>query len=281
MYNYLSILFYCVTISINCFTQEYNKKDSLGNNHGWWIIYDGNVKIEEGNFVHGNKEGVWKGYYPNGNIKYEITYKNGKAKGYAKFYFENGNISEEGYWDENKWVGEYKLYHSNGNIAYEWNYNQEGKRTGIQKYYHENGKLMMVGEWKDGKESGIIKEYDKNGSLISEKVFNDGKLDEASIKIYDHSKTEDKKDESKNKENVPIQKQEEKQIPSSSSNIEYFTGTGFYKTYTKDGKIEREGEWKNGRLIDGKKYTYDENGKLIKTTIYKKGNVVNIIYNED
>ncbi len=251
-----------------------NAFDSDGKQHGYWIITEKNVKTEEGRFNHGVRTGVWKGYYPTGKIKHEITYVNGKPNGYARFYYENGNVSEEGIWKENKWVGDYKYYHPNGNVAYEWKYSETGKRTGVQKYYHENGKLMIEGEWKEGKENGTIKEYDVNGKLIAEKTFNDGQLDVASVKIF----TPDTK--------PVVQKEEEKkEIPvvqeskTASSEVGYFDGNGFHKVYTKDGKLDREGEWKNGRLIDGKKYFYDENGKLIKTTIYKNGNVVNIIYN--
>lgn len=251
-----------------------NKFDENGMQHGYWIIYENNVKSEEGRFEHGLKVGTWIGYYPSGKIKHQITYQNGKPNGYAKFYYENGNVSEEGLWKENKWVGEYKFYHKNGNLAYDWNYSESGKRTGTQKYYHENGKIMIEGEWKEGKENGIIKEYDNTGKLIAEKTFNNGQLDTNSIKIFKPT-TDSKPDTNKEQHNQQLV--EEVKEPQN-TNIELFEGSGFHKTY-KNGRLDREGEWKNGRLINGKKYFYDENGKLIKTTIYKNGNIVNIIYN--
>ncbi|MCX7862290.1 MAG: toxin-antitoxin system YwqK family antitoxin [Bacteroidales bacterium] len=269
----ISLLLFCIRGWSQ--SDTINRTDSEGKQHGYWIIYEKNLKSEEGRFDHGVRIGVWKGYYPNGKIKHEITYQNGKPNGYAKFYYENGNISEEGIWKENKWVGDYKYYHPNGNIAYEWKYSETGKRTGVQKYYHENGKLMIEGEWKEGKESGTIKEYDNNGKLIAEKTFNDGQLDVASVKIYTSDNQNIAKKEQVEPNITPVV-QETKQV---SNDIGVFDGNGFHKVYTKDGKLDREGEWKNGRLIDGKKYFYDENGKLIKTTIYKNGNVVNIIYN--
>ena len=249
-----------------------NQTDADGKPHGYWIINENNVKSEEGRFEHGIRIGIWKAYYPTGKPKSQITYQAGKPNGYAKFYYENGNISEEGIWKENKWIGDYKYYHPNGNPAYEWKYSDSGKRTGVQKYYHENGKIMIEGEWKEGKENGTIKEYDKDGKLIAEKTYNDGQIDAASVKVYtpaNNITTEQKQEEVKVIQEVKPQNTE----------ISVFDGNGFHKTYHKDGKVDREGEWKNGRLIDGKKYFYDESGKLIKTTIYKNGSVVNIIYN--
>ncbi|NSW45880.1 MAG: toxin-antitoxin system YwqK family antitoxin [Bacteroidales bacterium] len=250
-----------------------NQTDSDGKQHGYWIITENGTKSEEGRFEHGIKVGVWKAYFSSGKIKSMITYQSGKPNGYAKFFYENGNVSEEGIWKENKWVGDYKYYHPNGNPAYEWKYSEAGKRTGIQKYYHENGKIMIEGEWKEGKENGTIREFDKNGKLIAEKTFNDGQLDVASVKIY--TPTIEQKQEPEQKQEVKVVQEVQHQ----NTEVGIFDGNGFHKTYTKDGKLDREGEWKNGRLIDGKKYFYDETGKLIKTTIYKNGNVVNIIYN--
>jgi len=269
--RFVIILFLFYSASIWAQKDTLNQTDNDGKQHGYWIINENGVKSEEGRFEHGIRTGIWKAYFPSGKIKSLITYQNGKPNGYAKFYYENGNVSEEGIWKENKWVGDYKYYHPNGNPAYEWKYSDSGKRTGVQKYYHENGKIMIEGEWKEGKENGTIREFDKNGNLIAEKTFNDGQLDVASVKIYTPST--EQKQEPQQKEIVV------EEVKPQNTEIGIFDGNGFHKTYTKDGKLDREGEWKNGRLIDGKKYFYDESGKLIKTTIYKNGNVVNIIYN--
>lgn len=270
------IFWLCFYVTFNAWSQKdtINQTDTDGKPHGYWIIYENNIKLEEGYFEHGIKIGLWKEYYPTGKLKSEITYQAGKPNGYAKLYYENGHISEEGIWEENKWIGDYKYYHLNGNIAYEWKYNESGKRTGIQKYYHENGKLMIEGEWKDGKENGTIKEFDKEGKLIAEKTFNNGQLDTASVKIYKPANN-NSNSQQKQKEVKVIQ-----EVKPQNTEIGIFDGNGFYRTYHKDGKIDREGEWKNGRLMDGKKYFYDETGKIIKTSIYKNGSVINIIYNQ-
>ena len=260
-----------------------NLTDAEGQKQGKWIKFnaDKTVVIEEGNYVNNKKEDLWKQYYNNGKIKSELTYKNNKADGYAKFYYENGNVSEEGLWQSNKWVGAYKMYFENGNLSYEWNYTEQGKRTGTQKYYHPNGKIMIEGDWQEGKENGIIKEYDDAGNLVAEKNFNGGKFDAATSKEYTPTKTattstntvvETKKD--------TVKTTTTKVVTTQSKEIGLFTGTGYNKLYTKDGNIEQEGDFDNGILMKGKKFYYDENGKLSKTALIKDGKVVNVIYED-
>lgn len=274
--NYLSILICLLIFSVNSFGQKdsINKVDANNLKQGYWVINDDNgKKVEEGKYLNNSKVGIWKGYYTDGAIKQEITFVENKPDGYAKFYYPTGIISEEGIWKGNKWVGEYKYNYPNGKPSYEWKYSEQGKRTGVQKYYHENGKIMIEGEWNEGKESGPIKEYDENGKLVAEKTFNNGQLDEASVKVFTPSNNTNQVQENNN---VIIN---ENKTPVNTS-VGLFNGNGYNVTYTKDRKKEREGDWKDGRLIDGKRYYYDETGKLTKTSVYKNGNIVNIIYND-
>ncbi len=242
-----------------------NRIDNNNLKQGLWISFneDTGKKIDEGIYKNGKKSGIWKKYYKSGTIKSEITYLNNIPTGYAKFYYANGNVSEEGIWKINKWTGNYKYYFENGKLSYDWNYNSSGKRTGDQKYYHENGNLMIEGDWANGKEAGALKEYYVDGSLKSEKSFADGKLDETSVKHY------------KKQETKAIVTKKEKSIES----VKLFTGNGYYKLNNKNKKVDREGEFLNGRLVDGKRYFYNSNGELIKTSIYKNGKLIRNIDN--
>jgi antitoxin component YwqK of YwqJK toxin-antitoxin module len=259
-----------------------NKTDASGQKSGRWIIFDDTktIVLEEGKYILNKKEGIWKKYYDSGKIKHELTYKSNKPDGYAKFYYENGIVSEEGLWKNNKWVGEYKFYFENGNVSYEWKYNEQGKRSGEQKYYHPNGKVMIVGDWQEGKESGIIKEFDENGNLVSEKNFSNGTLDQNSIKNYDVADKKNENNQIKNEVKDPVTNDvKTNNVQNNTSDkLTLFNGTGYNKLYTKDGKIEQEGDFVNGILQLGKKYYYDASGKLAKTVIIKDGKVYNVIY---
>lgn len=261
-----------------------NRVDENNLKQGYWIKYDetNKEKIEEGWFSDDKKDGIWKSFYSGGKIKSEITYVKGRPNGYSKFYYENGNVSEEGIWKGNKWVGEYKYYFENGNPSYEWNYNDSGKRTGQQKYFHENGKIMIEGEWQDGKESGTIKEYYEDGTLKSEKSFDNGKLDIESVKNFSNGTNNNIANNSGN--NNSSEHSDSNNAGNNSVNqgskeeaMKPFDGNGFHKLY-KSGNLDREGEFRDFRLINGKRYYYDEAGALQKTNIYKGGKVIDIIY---
>jgi antitoxin component YwqK of YwqJK toxin-antitoxin module len=284
-YQRISILFviyFCLQFAGEGQTFELYKSDTInrigadGKKYGRWISFFGNnkQKIEkDGVYDNNRKTGIWKCYYENGNLKSEINYVNNKADGYAKIYYENGKISEEGIWKGTKWVGKYLFYHENGNKAYEWSFNEEGKRTGEQKYYHENGKLMIKGDWEDGKENGVITEYDSGGNLKSEKVFASGTIDEKTSKFYAAKKVS--VDEIPDDTNATVSKNTD--TNNSQASYETFSGNGTFKLYNAFKKIDREGEFRSGKLINGKKYYYNSEGKLIKTEVYTNGKVTEIL----
>lgn len=300
------ILFLCFHIILAQTTNGeggVNQKDANNLKQGHWIIYnksgkfpgftDGQ-KVEEGNYLNNKKVGVWTKYYPNGNKQHEITFANNVPNGYARFYYKDGTIQEEGMWSSNKWIGEYKYYHENGQIFYKWNYNSSGKREGRQEYYHATGNLMYEGEWNNGNESGVIKEYYEDGSLKTERSFNNGKIEPAATKTYpigkiyhpDAKKVEpkvtiiEKKAEAEEKVEV-VQVTEEKEEASleatpvvtkaAESKGVGIIEDGYHTTYDSKGNKIKEGEFKNGKLVDGKEYQYSRDGKLMKTFVVKGG----------
>jgi len=253
-----------------------NKTDALNKKQGNWIHFfsDNSSKIEKiGVYENNRKTGIWKTYYSSGSLKSEITYVNNQPDGYAKIFYENGKISEEGTWKGTKWVGNYNFYHENGQKAYEWSFNENGKRSGVQKYFYENGKLLIKGEWNDGKENGVITEYYENGSIKAEKQFASGQMNAGSSKFYAEKKVtiEDIPDDT----NATVTKT---QVETNNENTsQTFDGNGFHKLFNAFKKVDREGEFRNGQLLNGKRYYYNSEGVLIKTTIYKGGAVIETI----
>ncbi len=271
------------TLSIVSFAgADTNTVDASGLKQGYWIVfntikklpnYPADAKVEEGNYADSKKMGIWKTFFPNGALKGEITYINNRASGYAKMYQENGKLLEEGVWENNRWVGEYKSYHENGQTFYDFNYTKTGKRQGEQTYYYENGQLMMRGEMKDGKETGTWAGYYENGDKREEKVFNDGTLDEGKTKLFQPEKELAVKYETpKSKESPKIadaktEKTNEAHKP--------FDGNGYAKLFFAGGRISKDGEFKNFRLINGKDFIYNkDNGTLERVAFYKDGKYV-------
>lgn len=259
-----------------------NLTDAQGKRQGKWIIYGKmknlpnfppEAKVEEGKYLDSRKTGPWKEYYANGNVKNKITFENNRPNGYAIMYHENGKIAEEGLWKNNRWVGEYKLYHENGQVAQEFQFNATGKREGVQKYYYENGQLMIEGDWKEGKEAGMLKEYYENGDIKAEKNFKDGNLDPATTKTYEPKKPipVSKEPLAKAEPKVVVKADEKPNLPQV---IDLKTITGRHTLYNKNKQIAKDGEFYNGRLMDGKVYHYSGDGILTRIAIYKEGKYI-------
>jgi len=251
-----------------------NVTDAQGWKQGRWIesSEDGGpegcsagIKIEEGSYKDNKKLGVWRSWWCSGKLKNELVYNSDRSI-LSKDYYPDGKLKEEGTWNSLGWIGAYKYYHPNGKLYYEWVYDQSGKRTGRQRYYFDNGNVMFDGEWNAGNEAGLIMEYFENGSLRSEKFFNNGKLDTTSVKIYAQ------------KEVKVVQPKEEVKPP-----VIGELGVikdGYNKTFNREGKIDREGEFKNAKLIEGKQYFYKD-GQIEKIAILREGKVIRYETNKD
>jgi len=279
-----------------------NKIDTKNQKQGLWIyFYDAKKeKIrQKGNFVNDQKQGEWTTFYENGKIMSVTTFKNNKPNGYTKSYYPSGNIQEEGNWQLNKWIGEYKYYYENGQLKYHWYYDENGQRTGKQDYFYSNGQKQIEGEWLQGKETGTIKEYHPNGKISKVANFESGKLNGTYSEYYEDGSIKTKvifiqgeadpqqsyvysppvKEEDKKKEDDAFSQVGKDFTKDSTETKQYriFSGTGYYKFINENGQIDREGTFDKGVLIEGKKYIYDSNGKLVRTAIINNGRVVQII----
>lgn len=283
-----------------------NRTDASGQKQGKWVVFNKTKNlpgytetqvIEEGRYVSNSKTGIWTGYHNNNEKKYEITYKDGLPDGYSKFYYKNGLVSEEGLWKVNRWVGRYKYNYENGQCAYDFNYNTKGKREGKQVYFHENGNVMIDGDWNDGKETGVLHEYYEDGSVKAEKSYADGKCNHGATKTYKPKelyiskpnvkqavvaevKPEPKPDPVKVVETKPVPVETKplpKVIQVKGADVGEFNETGDRVFKNGKGLVTREGYFIKGKLQDGKTYTYDNDSKLIRVTIYEGGQVTKVI----
>jgi len=302
------ILLFFSLISIS-FSQEFeiyegdtiNYIDKNNMKQGVWFFFNDNYtnKISQKGFYEDDKKnGLWETFFIDGKTKSQITFKNNRQYGSIKIYYPNGNIQEDGFWKINKWVNEYTYYYDNGQIKYHWFFDDAGKRTGQQDYYYDNGQTQVSGNWTQGKEVGLIKTYYANGSVKKVSNFDngtlngsvteyyaDGQLKSKSIYIngqsdpnqsfaYQHQNNNNNNNNNNtNNNNTQTSNQDTNQT----SQYRIFDGTGYYKFLNDKGLIEREGNFVNGTLIEGKRYVYNAAGILIKTAIIEGGRVVEVI----
>ncbi len=64
-----------------------------GKRSGEWIVYDdtGKQMLSEEHYRDGQRDGVWKSWFPSGQLQREITFKAGKPDGVAKEWNEDGS----------------------------------------------------------------------------------------------------------------------------------------------------------------------------------------------
>lgn len=292
-----------IILSINTFAQKFelyqgdtiNKTDSKNLKQGLWIFFSidfaGGIS-QKGNYIDNKKNGTWQTFHQNGKLKSVINYEDNKQSGEVIIYYPNGKIQEKGFWKVNKWVGEYFYYHENGIVKYHWFFNNDGKRTGKQQYFYENGKPQIDGDWVEGKEKGIITEYYTNGNIKKTSNFTDGLLNGSVTEYYADGQLKSKSvyiagqvdinqnyayAPTVNNTNNPNENDVNNDIKpdtNKTSEVKFFTGTGYYKFLNEKGQIDREGDFQNGILIEGKRYIYDNGGKLLKIAIIQDGRFV-------
>jgi antitoxin component YwqK of YwqJK toxin-antitoxin module len=138
-----------------------NTTDDNGLRQGYWVIkgymvsdvnYSPEAVVEEGTFVDNRKEGLWKHYTPNGDLRSEINYTFNRPEGPYTLYYANGQVEEKGSWSRNRNTGAFTRYYENGQLQQEFQFSDNGKRNGVQKYYHENGQLELEVNIANGKE---------------------------------------------------------------------------------------------------------------------------------
>mgnify|MGYP006081647593 CR=1 FL=1 len=270
-----------------------NLVDENNMKQGLWIYfgnmknipgYSADQKVAEGIYKNNRKSGSWTKYFADESTKSVIEYLNNRPNGAYTIYYENGVIQEQGIWQNNRNTGAFIRKYPNGQIQQEFLFSDTGKRKGEQKYFFENGQEMIVGDWNEGKEDGPITEYYPNGDVKSVKVFNGGQMDSTQTKHYEpvneiKTALADIQDDSKS---APIIDENDvvldrgttiKKTPNGTK-IKLFDGNGPGTLYNKNRHLSQKGNFKNGKLMDGKWYRYDENGLLTSIEIYKNGKYI-------
>lgn len=253
-----------------------NQVDDQGRKQGWWRItapvadkpgYGPGDLVEEGRYRNNRRAGTWKGYWPNGQLRSEITYAGGLPQGGYALYYENGKPEEQGTWDMDRNTGGFKRWYPNGNLAQEFRFDQDGVRNGEQKYYHENGRLAVDVTIKNGREEGLLKRFYANGDLQETVLFSGGEADAGSFVEYP-GKQPAAGPLAADGPPAPPRSQEE------TTNSADFTAEGWNTLYDGQHRLAQQGDYRKGRLWNGKIYRYNKNGILVRVEVYLNGRFV-------
>lgn len=192
----------------------------------------------------GLKQGEWKDFYPNGDIKSERTYKDDLMQGYYKEYDKQGKLV-------------LTMLYENGALVK--SRVEDEPDIQIVTKHDENGLLTYSGPYRNNIPVGVHRDFGKDGKVTNAYVYNDnglllseGIIDEAGNRngkwkdLYPDGKIEAEGQYSENRR------------------------SGQWKFYRTDGKVVQTGSYNNGRP-DGLWNWYYDNGALLKEEEYFQG----------
>ena len=240
-----------------------NQVDIDGKKQGFWKIWytKGGQLKEEGKYKSSRKNGLWKKYYPEGEMWSQITYKNNRPAGDFTTYYQNGVIEEKGSFytsGRGKYTGDFVRYHENGNISQEKKFNESGKTNGVQKLYHENGQVAVEWSSTNGMEVGELTRYYENGDVEEKKMYD-------AAGVITSSKSFEMKDTPAPIVEEVVEVKPKRKAPFGGAGI----GSGNKTLYNSNLQIYMKGEFANGKLKNGRVYLYSIDGLLEKIEIFK------------
>ena len=192
----------------------------------------------------GLKQGIWREYYDNDNIRSERNYKDNVLNGYYREYDEKGRVVVSKFYSNGKEIEkdpekEIKVeivnqFDNDGNVVSSGGF-IEGVPVGVHREYSEDRTVVNT------------KEFSESGHVISQGIMNDKGLKNEYWKFYFPGGT-----------------------VRSEGNFNKNMRTGKWKFYYPDGKLEQTGSYKDGKT-DGLWIWYYSDGKILREENYYMG----------
>lgn len=220
-------------------------------------------------YIEGDKKhGIWKTFYPNGQLQSEGYYKRGVEHGYFKEYDASGNLTITTKYENGVKIEDAKEllklevrkdYYPDGAVKIAASYNKEGKLEGVRREFTEDGSIersfifkngIMIGEGivtEKGERDGYWKEYYDSGVLRAEGRY-EKDLKVGAWKFY-HPSSRLSQEGVYDKQGRP---------------------EGEWRWYYDSGNLLRIENYFNG-LLDGTLTEYDETGREVTRGEYIEG----------
>lgn len=241
------------------------------NPNGYNVFYHANGNVSsEGTMKNGKPDAYWKTYYETGVLKTEGNRENFLLQDTWKFYRENGNIEKEITYNQNKKQGWSVYYNDSLRVIKKEFYNND-LLDSVTVYFFEdlpNEQIWKIIPFVKGLEQGDAFEYAKDGrvitltrykkgAIVSEEKVNrfdkNGLKQEVWKEFYDNNRL---KTEARYKDNVL---------------------NGYYKEYTKDGKLAKAVLYIDGEIHDDERLqTLDIRQEFYETGVLKKQGTYNV-----
>lgn len=216
---------------------------------------------------------VIKGYvFENGWLRYEgITDMNGLRQGLWKEYYPTGELRSKGRYKNSNPVGEWNFYFTDKSIEITGNYDNKGHKDGEWIWFYPSGDTMSVAEYGNGEFDGRYIEYDEEGEPLVKGNYVAG-LEEGIWMYRNGTSIESGKYDGGLREGVWKITFDDNRI---AFEIHYDQDVrdGKYTAFWENGAVKTSGKYKQG-LQDGPWNFYNEDGILTLTTLFKDGNEI-------
>ncbi len=123
---------------------------------------------EVSGYLNGREHGQWKKFYPSNKIKEIRYFENGQKTGIYKAWWANGNQQLEYSFVADEYEGECKEWNEQGQLSKMMNYHK-GYEEGVQKWWYDGGKIKANYVIKNGRRYGLL--GTKNCINVSESIF--------------------------------------------------------------------------------------------------------------
>jgi len=119
------------------------------------------------------KQGIWKEFWGNGDLKSEVSYKNNKKQGLEINWFDEPDCVElEAYYKDGLLDGPC-IYYTKKCKKDVFQTFKNGLKEGLELEYYPNGHVKAEGKFKKGNLDGYYRVFDKNGNFSFESRSSD------------------------------------------------------------------------------------------------------------
>jgi antitoxin component YwqK of YwqJK toxin-antitoxin module len=213
---------------------------------------------------------VIKGYlFENGVLRYEgITDLNGKRQGLWKEYYPTGELRAMGYYKNSAQINDWHFYFLDKTVEITGSYNAKGQKDGEWLWFYSSGDTLMIENWEAGELNGRFVEYDEAGIPVSTGEFVEGS--EEGVWQYRNGGFKEEGSYFDGMRQGLWRAWYPDGVPASEIEYEQGVPNGKYIDFWENGNTKNSGRYITGAR-NGMWYKYDENGVLIFTTQYKNG----------
>lgn len=218
--------------------------DSTGKIVNGYLYDDGWLRYEGITDLNGLRQGLWKEYYPTGELRSKGKYKNSRQIGEWNFYFQDKTVEITG------------------------SYDSKGRKSGDWIWFYPSGDTMVSAYYEEGELEGRYVEYDEDNNIVTQGQYTAG-FEEGKWKYVNSGAVETGNYEGGLRSGTWKSFFESGTLASEINYSENILD-GKYTQYWENGNIRLSGTYKNG-LQEGIWQQYNEDGILTITTIFKEG----------